>query len=108
MNDNLVGVAGLGFLGRGIATSLLAHGFQVVGYTVGPDTHERAREYARKGIRELVARAGFPKTLEQEWPKRYIEAQSLADFAPCSFVIESVVEDFAIKQQVFDELEAAV
>lgn len=108
MNNNLIGVAGLGFLGRGIATALLAHGFKVVGYTVGPDTHERARDYAQKGIAELIARAGFPETLANEWPERYTEARSLADFAPCSFVIESVVEDFDIKQRVFDEIEAAV
>jgi 3-hydroxybutyryl-CoA dehydrogenase len=108
MNSDLIGVAGLGFLGRGIATSLLAHGFRVIGYTVGADTHERARDYASKGIQELITRAGFPAALEHEWPERYVVAQSLADFASCSFVIESVVEDFDIKQEVFNELEAAV
>ena len=108
MTSDLIGVAGLGLLGRGIATSLLAHGFRVVGYTVGDDTHERARDYASKGIRELIERAGFPSALEQEWPERFVAARSLSDFAPCSFVIESVVEDFGIKQHVFDELEAVV
>jgi 3-hydroxybutyryl-CoA dehydrogenase len=108
MKTDLIGVAGLGFLGRGIATSLLAHGFHVIGYTVGADTQERAREYAAKGIHELITRAGFPEELEREWPARYTAAQSLADFGDCAFVIESVVEDFDIKQQVFDELEAVV
>jgi 3-hydroxybutyryl-CoA dehydrogenase len=108
MTSDLIGVVGLGLLGRGIATSLLAHGFRVIGYTIGADTHERARDYASKGIRELITRAGFPATLEQEWPERYMAAQAFPDFAPCSFVIESVVEDFDIKQQVFDQLEAVV
>jgi 3-hydroxybutyryl-CoA dehydrogenase len=108
MNADPIGVAGLGLLGRGIASCLLARGFQVIAYTTGDDTHERAREYAAKAMRELVAHAGFPPSLEQEWPARYLEARSLSDFAPCGFVIESVVEDAGVKQQVFDEIEAAV
>lgn len=108
MDHDLIGVAGLGLLGRGIATSLLAHGFRVIGYTVGEDTHERARAYASQGIHELVSRAGFSPELEQQWPERYLAAASLAEFESCAFVIESVVEDFDIKQHVFDELEAVV
>jgi 3-hydroxybutyryl-CoA dehydrogenase len=108
MNHNLIGVAGLGLLGRGIATSLLAHGFHVIGYTVGADTYERARAYTSQGIHELVTRAGFPPELEQKWPERFVAAQSLSEFGDCAFVIESVIEDFAIKQQVFDQLEAVV
>jgi 3-hydroxybutyryl-CoA dehydrogenase len=108
MDADPIGIAGLGLLGRGIASCLLARGFQVIAHTTGENTHERARVYATKAIRELVAHAGFPPSLEEEWPARYVEARSLSDLAPCSFVIESVVEDAGIKQQVFDEIEAAV
>jgi 3-hydroxybutyryl-CoA dehydrogenase len=108
MSADRIGVAGLGLLGRGIAACLLARGFKVVGYTTGEDTHDRARGYVSAAIRELVAHAGFPASLEREWPERFVEARSLADFAPCDFVIESVIEDAGIKQQVFDEIEDAV
>jgi 3-hydroxybutyryl-CoA dehydrogenase len=108
MDMDTIGVAGLGFLGRGIAACLLAHGFRVVAYTTGGDTHERARAYIAEAIQELIVNAGFPASLANSWPQRYVEAASLADFAPCAFVIESVVEDLAIKQQVFDQIEAAV
>jgi 3-hydroxybutyryl-CoA dehydrogenase len=108
MNFDPIGVAGLGLLGRGIAACLLAHGFRVVGFTVGADTHQRARAYIDTAVQELIERANFPASLAQTWPERYIEAESLADFAPCRFVIESVLEDFAIKQQVFDEIEDVV
>jgi 3-hydroxybutyryl-CoA dehydrogenase len=108
MNADPIGVVGLGLLGRGIAACLLARGFQVIGYTTGEHTYERAREYVSEAIRELVAHAGFPASLEREWQERFVEARSLADFAPCDFVIESVFEDAGIKQQVFDEIEAVV
>jgi 3-hydroxybutyryl-CoA dehydrogenase len=56
----------------------------------------------------MIHRAGFPPSLQDSWPALYTEAASLRDFAPCGFVIESVLEDLAIKHQVFDEIEAAV
>src|SRR5262249_47366411 len=61
-----------------------------------------------EAIQELITNAGFPAALADSWPQRYVTAASLADFAPCGFVIESVVEDLAIKQQVFGQIEAAV
>ena len=108
MNFDPVGIAGLGLLGRGIAACFLAHGFRVIGFTKGRDTHERARAYISAAIQELIERANFPVPLAHTWQERYIEAPSLADFAPCAFVVESVVEDFTIKQEVFDAIEAAV
>ena len=105
MDNETIGVAGMGLLGRGIAACLLAHGFRVVAYTTGDDTHERARGYIGEAIQELIAKAGFPESLAGSWPQNYVQAESLADFAPCGFVIESVVEDLAIKQQVFEQIE---
>jgi 3-hydroxybutyryl-CoA dehydrogenase len=108
MNVDTVGVAGLGLLGRGIAACLLAHGFRVVAFTTGEQTYGRARDYISAAIRELIRNAGFPESLDQEWPQRFVETQTLSEFAACGFVIESVVEDTEIKQDVFDQLEAAV
>jgi 3-hydroxybutyryl-CoA dehydrogenase len=103
-----VGVAGLGQLGRGIATCLLSYGYQVIGFTTGPDTFERARTYTQQALEELVARAAFPENILADWRSRFIEAPELSAFAPCRFVIESVVEDLAIKLRVFDAIEAVV
>src|SRR4051812_46938393 len=102
MDSECIGVVGLGFLGRGIATCLLAHGFRVVGYTTGEHEYERARDYIAKGIGELIDRASFPSSLRDEWPDRFLEAGGYSDFAQCGFVIESVFEDLGVKQSVFD------
>jgi 3-hydroxybutyryl-CoA dehydrogenase len=106
--SDLVGIAGLGFLGRGIAACLVAHGFKIVAYTVGADTHERAAGYIDAALEEMAAHGIVSHAVVKEWPGLYTAAQSLADLAPCTFVIESVLEDFAIKQQVYEEIEAAV
>jgi 3-hydroxybutyryl-CoA dehydrogenase len=108
MDSESIGVVGLGFLGRGIATCFLAHGFRVVGYTTGRGEYQVARDYIAKGIGELIDRASFSSSLRDEWPDRFLEADGYSDFAQCGFVIESVFEDLAVKQSVFDQLEAVL
>lgn len=109
MNVESIAIAGLGLLGRGIATCFLAHGFRVVAYTKGGDAeYARARTYIDQGIRELVERGYFPESLLRDWSSRYVEAQSVQEFAPATFVIESVTEDRAIKQQLFSQIEEVI
>jgi 3-hydroxybutyryl-CoA dehydrogenase len=104
-----IGIAGLGFLGRGIAACLLAHEFRVVGLTAGePHTFERARKYISDAISELIERGGYRAGLASDWPNRFVEAGSFSEFANCDFVIESLPEDLAVKRSVFDQLEAIV
>ena len=104
---NKVGVAGLGFMGRGIAACLLSRGFTVVGFTIGEQSFREAKKHIEWAIEQLIERAGLAPEIRQQWPAKYTEAASLSDFAQCDFVIESVTEDLQIKQRVFDELEAA-
>jgi 3-hydroxybutyryl-CoA dehydrogenase len=102
-----IGIAGLGLLGRGIATCLLSRGFRVIGYTL-PETRAEARAHISHAIDDLVTRGGFPAALRQEWDSRYVEASSIAELAPSDFIIESIFEDLAAKQKLFDEIEAVV
>jgi 3-hydroxybutyryl-CoA dehydrogenase len=108
MNINTVGVAGLGLLGRGIAACLLAHGFKVIAFTLGDASHDGARVYVHRAIDDLIERAGFSPSLRESWPRNYVPVHTLDTFGPCDFVIESVIEDLAVKEQVFDELESVV
>lgn len=104
----MVGVAGLGLLGRGIVACLLANGMRVVGYARSQQSRDEARAYIQSAIEQLVARAGFPKDLSAQWPERYVEAKDVSEFAPCEFVIESIFEDLDAKRELFDQLEAVV
>ena len=108
MDIQTIGVAGLGLLGRGIAACFLGHGFRVVGFTRRESTHEEARRYIARAIQDLIEQLDFPASLAPEWPGRYAAVDSLAQFGRCDFVIESIVEDMAAKQQAFDEIEAVV
>ena len=108
MDIQTIGVAGLGLLGRGIAACFLGHGFRVIGFTRRQSTHDEARQYIAQAMRDLVEHLGLPPSLADEWPERFEAVDSCQPFGQCEFVVESIVEDMAAKQQIFDELEAVL
>jgi 3-hydroxybutyryl-CoA dehydrogenase len=108
MEPSLVGVAGLGLLGRGITACLLAHNIPVMAYSRSAEEFESARQAITLAIDELIHRAGFNPSLQHTWQNFYTEAQSVSQLAPCGFVIESIVEEATAKATLFAELEAVL
>jgi 3-hydroxybutyryl-CoA dehydrogenase len=103
-----VGVVGLGRLGRGIAACLLGHRIPVVGWAPSDAEHADARAFIDTAITELIERAHFPPSLRDQWADLYTPTSSLAELSGCTFIIESVLEDLAVKQTTFDAIESAV
>ncbi len=103
-----VGVVGLGLLGRGIVTCLLANGFQVVAYDLNDAVAEEATAHVARCIGELNQRGNLPDEVAASWPQRYQKAGQLKEFANCNFVIESIAENLDAKESVFDQLEEVI
>jgi 3-hydroxybutyryl-CoA dehydrogenase len=108
MNPQRVGVVGLGLLGRGITACFLGHGFEVVAFARNERSHAPVREHIGQMMDELVDLGGFDAGLRQNWPARYFPTTDYAALRDCSFVVESVLEDIAIKHEVFDRIETEV
>jgi 3-hydroxybutyryl-CoA dehydrogenase len=106
MEVTVVGVVGLGLLGRGIAGCLLAHGIPVVAYDIAPAERAAARVAIATAIAELAARGYCAPSIENTWRTLYTEASSLDDLSGCNFLIESVAESAEIKAMLFEQLEA--
>jgi 3-hydroxybutyryl-CoA dehydrogenase len=104
----MIGVAGLGFLGRGIAACLLGHGFRVVGFRPDAEAFPGVRAYLQEALDEMASQGAASGSIASSWSERYQQTTSLSDFSACEFVIESVVEDLTIKNEVFDALEDTV
>jgi 3-hydroxybutyryl-CoA dehydrogenase len=106
MEVKVIGVAGLGLLGRGIAACLLAHGFPVVAYDISPVERSAANIAINSAINELIDHGYCNPSAESTWRELYTEAKSIEELADCHFVIESVVESAEAKAALFDQLEA--
>jgi 3-hydroxybutyryl-CoA dehydrogenase len=104
----VVGVVGLGLMGRGIAGCLVGHGVSVRAYTTDPAEYAPARLHVSRCVEELVARAGFDPTLRERWTRLYHESNDITGLAGCDFVIETIVEDLPAKRQIYGQLEQVV
>ena len=103
-----VGLIGLGLMGRGIATCLLAHGLEVVAYNRTARRANASVGHIGEALDELVRRKVAPRAKVRGWQKRFHLVRSLEELAPAAFVIESVKEDLELKRQIYDQVEAAV
>ena len=102
-----VGVVGCGTMGVGIAQVALTAGHPVTVYDTDPTTARQAVDRIAKVTERLVAKGRLPGDQRAEMLDRLSVAASLADLAHASLVVEAAVEDLAIKQGIFTELEAA-
>lgn len=105
-NKERVAVVGLGLLGRGIAACFLGHGFHVVAIDRSEEQHAEAHKQLAVMMGELVDLGGFDPQLRDEWATRYTATTNFDAVKDCSFVVESVMEDVATKEAVFDSLES--
>lgn len=103
-----VGVVGLGFMGRGIATSLLAHGFEVVAVEQEPERSSEATEHIDGSLREMHAHGLSSESATGDWRCRFQAVRDVSELHACSFVIESIQEDLSAKVPVYHSLEQTV
>ncbi len=103
-----VGLIGLGLMGQGIASCLLAYGFRVIAYNRTASRAKASIDHVSAALREMVKRGLRTPAQVRGWRDRYELAESVGKLAPCSFVVETVKEDVELKRRIYDELEAAV
>lgn len=102
---NKVGVIGAGQMGAGIAQVLITQGFGAVLC----DTSHASLEKGAKGIRDRVQRlvekgASSADDMRQAIAKLEL-TENLEDLSHCDLIIEAIVENVAVKQQLFIELD---
>jgi len=109
----MVGVVGAGAMGAGIAQVAALHGHAVVLADALPASVQRARLGHQAAMARDVEKGR--RTSEQADAVlariSYVDGvtpDQLAAFAPCSMVIEAIIEQLAAKQQLLRALEAIV
>jgi 3-hydroxybutyryl-CoA dehydrogenase len=103
-----VGVIGAGQMGNGIAHVFALAGFDVLLHDVDPDRVAAALKIIDKNLARQAAK-GLIKPADQSSAfVRIKPAASLADFSACDLVIESAVENQAIKKKIFADLSASL
>jgi 3-hydroxybutyryl-CoA dehydrogenase len=103
----LAGVVGMGLMGTSIAACLLGAGHRVSCLEVDPEKLRTAPKRLMRILKDAHAKRLFsdpPSILV----KRFTVSADFADLAGAQIVVESTVEDIAVKRQVIGQIESAV
>ncbi len=104
----IIGVIGAGTMGAGIAQVAAQAGHKVVLSDTNPEQLLRAEQQIKKSIDKLIEKGKFTAQLGQEILHNLQFSTQLSEHSQASLVIEAIVENLAIKHQVFTQLEQVV
>ncbi len=106
--DLTVGVLGAGAMGRGIAQVAAAGGMRVLLMDAKPGMAAEAKGFIGKMFDRAAEKGQLSAADAAAAAGRVEVVESMAAFAACHVVVEAIVENLAIKQQTFAELEQVV
>ena len=101
------GVIGLGLMGQSIIVCLLAAGHPVVALTRKLALHRGTRRRISAHLREMQAE-GLLGTDPATLLNRLTLSEDVGALSPCAIVIESVIENLAVKRDTYRAVEAVV
>jgi len=104
----IVGVAGAGAMGRGIAQVSVVGGCRVKLYDAKPGAAQEARDFIAKMLARNVEKGRMAEEDADAAVARIEVVDATSGFSDCHCVIEAVVENLEIKHAVFKDLESVV
>jgi 3-hydroxybutyryl-CoA dehydrogenase len=102
----VIGVAGSGTMGNGIAHVAARAGYRVLLFDVQPDALTRGLETISKNLDREVAKNKLSNSEKSESISRITATTEIRHLAEADFVIEAVIEDLGVKTQVLKSLDA--
>ncbi len=106
--DEVIGVVGLGPLGRGIVACCLARGFEVVGIDREQCNREMLRDYLPEAASQCVEAGVIDVDDPADWQVRLELTGDLTSINRACLVIEAIAEDLPAKKQLLQEIERIV
>lgn len=105
-DTTLIGVVGAGAMGAGIAQVAAAAGHPVRLFDTRPQAAAQAIEQIAQQLQARVASGKLSAAAREHLLANLEPAQTLSDLAQAGLVIEAIVEDLAVKRQLFEQLES--
>jgi 3-hydroxybutyryl-CoA dehydrogenase len=103
-----IGIIGSGAMGAGIAQVVATAGHNVRLLDQSAAALDKAQASIGASLRKLAEKGKLTAEAAEAAIARLHPTTAMADFADCGLVIEAIVEDLAVKQQVFKQVESIV
>jgi 3-hydroxybutyryl-CoA dehydrogenase len=101
-----VGVCGAGLMGNGIAQTCASAGFDVVLAEVAAEPLERGVSAIAKSLDKFVEKGKLSQADRDATFGRIKPTTQIEDLKGCDIVIEAIVENVAVKTELFQQLDA--
>jgi len=105
---NKIGICGSGIMGSGLAEVAAKAGYTVIVRSRSAATAQAMITSIEKGLDKQVQREKITADDKAAILGRLSATDKISDLADCDLVIESVVEDLAVKKALFAELDKVV
>ena len=102
------GIIGSGAMGSGIAQVLASAGHQVVVFDTNPTALNKAQSSLKSSFDKLVEKGKLTADKAQECLGNIQFIENLVGLKDTHLIIEAIVEDLAVKQELFRNIEAVV
>lgn len=106
--DSVIGVAGSGAMGAGIAQVAATAGHKVIVFDTNNEALEKAKNSLVSTLSKLVEKQKLNAELADNIKKNINYVSDLKLFEKCSLIIEAIVENLEVKQALFSDLEKIV
>jgi 3-hydroxybutyryl-CoA dehydrogenase len=107
-NNMKVGVIGSGTMGSGIAQVAATSGCMVKIYDTKQEALEKSKVNLEKVLARLIVKGRIDETEKSRIQGNISYVNNLKDLGDSNLTIEAIIENLAIKQKVFSELETYV
>jgi 3-hydroxybutyryl-CoA dehydrogenase len=105
MTIKRIGVVGSGIMGSGIAEVAAKSGFEVVLRSRAQETADAMLGSLDASLARQVKKGRLEESAAAEVRARVNAVTALDELAACDLVLESIVEDLAVKQRLFGDLD---
>ena len=102
----IIGVVGAGTMGNGIAQTAANAGFDVAMCDVSQDYVDRGIANIGKSLDRFVKKETITEDQKNEILGRIKATTDLNELKDCSLIVEAATENFDIKRQIFEKLDA--
>lgn len=108
LENSLVGVCGAGAMGSGIAQIAAQAGHDVIVYDQNAEALKAAAARLDKGLEKLTARGKISAQEAGQITDRMTWTDAIDALGQCHLIVEAIIEDLAIKADLFQKLESLV
>ncbi len=105
MSKKIIGVIGSGTMGSGIVQLAAVSGYEVIMFDANATAAKNAHAQLKKMLDGLVQKGKMTEENANASFAKITVQNSLQDFKNCDLVIEAIIEDLAVKKELFKNLE---